>query len=197
MRGAVAAVLVLIAPQARAEEVAAPRFVPTAALALGGLSERMALDLAGRQAIETRSDLRLAATLGLAHPALELGPHRRLDGHASISVGPTFTGGRAQLLLREDVTYAHDVWSGMTLRAGLGAGVALDLTRSSMSQGEVGVPLSITFARVVELVYRPYLALALGREERPVFAGSRTRSADTTLVALDLTLRFRLPTLGF
>lgn len=174
------------------------RFVPTVAVGIGGQSERLELNLAGTRSTAARSDLRLSTMIGIAHPVASLGSGRaRVDGHAAVGFGPTFIGGRYQIPLREDVTFAYEATRWLTLRGGLGVGVVVDATRSAMSYGEVGLPLGVTFWRTLELVYRPYLSVPLGSEDRTVFGGSQTRSASPELVPLELALRVRWARLGF
>jgi hypothetical protein len=111
--------------------------------------------------------------------------------------GLRFSGGRYQVPLREDVTFAFDATSFLSLRAGLGLGAVVDATRSSMSYGEVGVPVGATFFEVIELVYRPYLGVPFSSDERATFGGTREVSAALAVVPFDLTLRFRISALGF
>lgn len=175
----------------------AKRFVPTFTLGLGGQQERMVVAAGGTETSERRGDLRLSASIGLAHPVAHLGARLAIDGHGSVGFGPTFHGGRYQLPLREDVALAYAPFGWLTLRGGLGAGVVVDLTRSAMSYAELAVPLGVTFFSAVELLYRPYLSLPLGAEGRAVYGGSRTLAAGTALVPFDLALRFRFRALGF
>lgn len=173
------------------------RFVPSFTLGLGAQQERLVVDAGGTESSERRGDLRLSAAIGLAHPVAHLGERMAIDGHGSVGFGPTFHGGRYQLPLREDVSFAYAPLEWLTLRGGLGAGVVVDLTRSAMSYAELAVPVGMTFFRAVELLYRPYLSLPLGGEDRAVFGGSRSLSAGTALVPFDLALRFRFRALGF
>lgn len=172
-------------------------FFPTVGLGFGGLDERMALDLAGTRWKSTRADVRASIHVGLAHPVAPLAASLRVDGHGSLGFGPTFHGGRYQLIGREDVTAAYPVLSWLDVRAGLGPGLVLDMTQTAMTFAEIGLPIGVTFAGAVELSYRPYVSLALGDESRAVFGGSRSLSADTTFVPLDFTLRLRVRALGF
>lgn len=174
-----------------------PRFTPTVGVMVSGLSERASLAVEGMRVNETRTDLRVGPSVGLAHPVFALTRESRLDGHATVGVAPTVGGGRWHLPLREDVTFAWDAQSWLTLRAGLGAGIVFDATRAAMSFGEIAIPMSITFVRSVEVAYRPSLAFALGEEERAVFGGALELSAGTAVIPLDFALRFRIRALGF
>lgn len=165
--------------------------VPTVSVGFGHHEERLELELAGQKSTETRIDERILVAFGVAHPLAA-----RFDGHASLGFGPTFQQGRYQLVLREDVTFVHR-WSWLAVRAGLGPGLSLDTTESTMSFAELGLPLTLTVAESVELVYRPFLSVPLAGDRRDVFAGSRTRSADLAFVPFDLTLRLRVRALGF
>ena len=168
------------------------RLVPTLALGFGAQVERFEVDVPSASRAETRGDTRASTMLGLAHPAWEWpGSRARFDGHASLGLGATLAGGRYQLPLREDVTFAYDVTPWLTLRAGLGPGVVVDLTRSAMSYAELGLPVGVTLLGTFELAYRPYLSIPLGSEDRGVFGGKRTLSAGTAFVPLDLALRVR------
>lgn len=173
------------------------RFVPTFTLGLGGQQERLVVDAGGAESSERRSDLRLSAAIGLAHPVAKLSERAAIDGHGSVGFGPTLHGGRYQLPLREDVSFAYAPWGWLTVRGGLGAGVVVDLSRTAMSYAELGVPVGVTLFGALELLYRPYLSLPLGSEDRAVFGGSRSLSADAALVPFDLALRFRFRALGF
>jgi hypothetical protein len=172
------------------EGPASHRFVPTLALGLGASSERLELE----SQTARRSDLTVWGSLGLSHPVL---PELDLGGHASVAIGPALESGRYGLLVREDVTWAWPAASWLTWRAGLGVGLAFELGRWSQSRAELGVPLSVTFGGVVELLYRPLLALPLGEEVQAVFGGERRSSAASGLVPLDLAIRLHLPALGF
>lgn len=172
-------------------------FVPTVGVGLGLLTETAKVDVLGTESSERRGDTRAVVSLGLAHRVVRLGARVRLDGHAQIGLGPTFFGGRYQVPLREDVTFAFDATSFLVLRAGLGLGAVVDATRSSMSYGEVGVPVGATFFEVIELVYRPYLGVPFSSDERATFGGTREVSAALAVVPFDLTLRFRISALGF
>jgi hypothetical protein len=184
---ALLAVAVGLAGPARAD------LVPTAQVSFGLHRERLSLALGGTDHVESRSDLRLAFGLGLAHPVRT---SLHVDGHASLAFGPTFADGRYPLVLREDVTFVAR-WASVALRAGLGPGLTLDTSRPSMSFVEIGVPLSVTLSDTIELVYRPFLSIPLSAEERAVFGGTRRKSADLAVVPLDLTLRVRVRALGF
>lgn len=176
----------------------AKRFVPTLGLELGGLGESLALRVPGAATDETRSDVRTTIALGLAHPVVRLGdPRVRIDGHASIGLGPTFQRGNYHVPIRENVTLAYDVASWLTLRGGLGLGVVIDASQSALSYGEIGLPMGVTLWSTVEIVYRPYVSLALGSEDRVVFGGSRALSAATSFQPLDIALRFRWTAIGF
>jgi hypothetical protein len=189
------------AREAEPAKEAAPSVVPTVGLSLGVLSERARLETFGAVHKATRSDLRASLALGLAHPVWSFGEpgaaHLVLDGHSSVSLGPTLDGGRWQLPVREDVTLAWAAASWLTLRAGLGAGFVLDATRLSSSFVELAVPLSLELWGTVELVGRPALAFGVAEEERSVFGGTQAIGPGVALVPLDFTLRFRLPALGF
>lgn len=165
--------------------------VPTIGASVGTTGERLALDLADQQHVETRTDTRLLSSVGVAHPLASF-----VDGHASLGFGPTTFTGRYQLVAREDVT-AIVRFGRLALRVGLGPGVTWDVSRPTMSFAELGVPLSLTLFDQLELVYRPYLALPLAHERRDVFAGTSSRSADLAVVWFETTLRLRLPALGF
>lgn len=173
-----------------------PRFVPTGALVASGQSETMTVDVGGARTEERRSDVRFNPALGLGH-RFTAPKAVSLDGHASVGLGPNAGAGRYQLPVREDVGVAWRAWSWLTLRGGLGAGLTLDLGRSSGSYADLALPVSATFFDVVELVYRPYLSLPVAREDRATFGGTRELSASTALVPLDFALRFRAPVLGF
>ncbi|MBS2014045.1 MAG: hypothetical protein JST00_14240 [Deltaproteobacteria bacterium] len=174
------------------------RFVPTLALELGGLRESLDLRVPGARSEETRSDVRMTLALGLAHPVARLGdPRARIDGHASIGLGPTFQRGNYHVPIRENVTFAYDATSWLTLRGGLGLGLTIDASQSALSYAELGIPLGVTLWGAVEVSYRPYLSLPLGSEERDVFGGSRTLSAATSFQPLDIALRFRWTAIGF
>jgi hypothetical protein len=195
------------ADEARAESAATasprrePSFVPTVGFGLSGIVERSRIDAGGERFEETRSDLRATLAVGLAHPVLTLGTYRaarvRIDGHASLGVGPTFGDGRYQVPLREDVTLAWGAASWLTLRVGLGAGVVVDATRTAFSYAEFGAPLSFTFGPAVEVVWRPALAVGLGEEERAVFGGTQSWSSGVAFVPFDFALRFRIGAIGF
>lgn len=198
----VAAALLVLPGPARAEEGAAsPRrragLVPTIGVGLAAPRDRVRLDLGGARAEETRADTRLSLSLGLAHPVWGRAPGGRIDGHGALGLGPTLGAGRYPLLVREDVSYAFDPAPWLTLRAGLGVGLAVDLTRGAMSYADVAIPFGVTLFGVVELSARPYASLPIASEERAVFAGTQTWSSAPGIAPLDLTLRLRIGALGF
>lgn len=180
----------VLSPPARA-------FAPTVGMGLGALAESAKVDALGAEHEERRGDLRAVVSVGLVHPVVRLGARARLDGHAEVGLGPTFFGGRYQVPLREDVTFAFDATSFLVLRAGLGLGVVVDATRASMSYGELGVPLGATLFGAIEVVYRPYLGVPFGGDERAVFGGTHELSPSLAVVPFDLALRFRISALGF
>ena len=172
-------------------------FAPTVGIGLGALAESAKAGAFGAEHEEQRGDMRAVLSVGLVHPVVRLGVRARLDGHAEVGLGPTFFGGRYQVPLREDVTFAFDATSFLVLRAGLGLGVVVDGTRASMSYGELGVPLGATLFGAIEVVYRPYLGVPFGGDERAAFGGTREVSPALAVVPFDLTLRLRISALGF
>jgi hypothetical protein len=207
--GSLLALALLGARPARADEVpptptttaaspGRPRWVPTVGAAFGSLGETLRLKLDGVERDEDRSQFRLLLlAVGLAHPVRELGPGLRLDGHASLGFGPTFTTGHWHLVPREDVTVAYQATRWLTLRAGLGLGLGLDATSAARSHLEFALPLGVTFFDLLEVVYRPFVSAPLGAERRAVFGGDRELFTSTGPVLFDVQLRVRLGRLGW
>jgi hypothetical protein len=186
--------------------LAAPRYVPTVAVALGSFDERLRLHVDGSDADSFRSQYRTLLLVGLGHPVARwptTGPHPAwrehlwIDGHVSTGVGVTFDTGHWQIPVREDVTLAYGARTWLTLRAGLGLGVTLDASDGHRSFVELGVPLAVALFRNFELVYRPMLVVPLGRETAPVFGGQRELATRLAFLPFEILLRVRIPALGW
>lgn len=171
--------------------------IPSIGLGFGSFDQSLRLHVGGEDYEQSRTDTRPSLAIGLAHPVWAFDARTRLDGHASIGVGVTIEGGHWQLPLREDVTFARDATSWLTLRGGLGVGAVIDTARAAQSYAEIGVVLSLTFAGFVEVVYRPFLSLPFGSEDSAVLGGSRSLGTSVAVVPLDVAFRFRLPWLRF
>jgi hypothetical protein len=196
----------LLASTAHADDSAAPRsttsegrrWVPTVSIGMGAFDERLRIRVDGNDYDSTRSQLRTFLALGLSHPVVRLRNDRLwIDGHGSIGAGPTFQTGHWHVPIREDVTFAYAPLSWLTLRAGLGIGVTVDATESRRSFAELGIPLSVTLVRTLELVYRPMLALPLGSDSSVAFGGSRDLSTRLAPLPFELVLRGRFGPLGW
>jgi hypothetical protein len=173
-------------------------WAPTASLAVGSFDERMRVRVDGTDYDSYRSQFRMLFALGLAHPIVRLqDPRMRIDGHASVGVGPTFTTGHWQVPIREDAMFAYAATPWLTLRAGLGLGITDDATAPSRSFAEIGVPLSVTFWRTAELLYRPALSIPLGSESSPVFGGERELQTRLAFLPFEIAVRVRVQALGW
>jgi len=165
---------------------------------MGSFDERLRVRVDGADYDSTRSQLRTFLALGLAHPiARYWGKTWWIDGHASIGLGPTFDTGHWQLPLREDAAVAYAATRWLTLRGGLGLGITIDATQSYRSFAELAVPISLTFWRTLELVYRPMLSLPLGSETTPVLGGDRELSTRLAVLPFEVLLRVRINALAW
>ncbi len=163
----------LLATSALAEPT---RWTPSISLGLGSFQEQQALTVDGATSNGWQSQYRAFLTLGLAHPIVSFSPSVSLDGHAALGTGPTFVTGHWHALVRQDVTFAFTPTTWLTLRAGLGLGFTLDASGPDRSFAEVAVPIGVTFFRLVEVVYRPFLSVPAGGETVGVAGGTRTLS---------------------
>jgi hypothetical protein len=168
------------------------RWTPSMSLGLGSVQEQQALTVDGTTSDGWQSQYRTFLTLGLAHPIVSLSPALNLDGHTALGAGPTFVTGHWHALVREDVTFAFDATTWLTLRAGLGLGFTIDASGPDRSFAELAVPIGVTFFKIVEVVYRPFLALPTGGETVGVAGGSRTLSTRLMVMPFEVQLRIRI-----
>jgi hypothetical protein len=114
-----------------------------------------------------------------------------------VGTGLGFQSGHWEVPIREDVTVAYAASRWLTLRAGLGFGVSVDATEACRSFAELALPVSVTFFRAFELVYRPMISLPLGSESWPVFGGERELGTRRALLPFEVMVRARIGALAW
>ena len=183
-----AVVLALASPQSvRADQA----WIPTSAIALGSVEQRVSAQLGATEHSFSRRELRPGLVLGLVHPVPQPWPHRvPLEGHVSFGFGSTLVTGNLQLSVREDwvATWQLQPWFGV--RAGLGAGFVLDTYAADRNQLEIGLPIGVKLGDL-EIVYRPNLSIPISRQSERVYGGQLSRGASFALIPFELVLRMR------
>ena len=187
----------MYAAHVAAAELESKHWVPTVSFAIGSFDERLRLKIDDVDYDSYRGQLRTLLAIGLAHPVLHFSNEREwLDSHMSLGIGPTFLTGHWHVPLREDFSFAYSA-SSFTLRAGLGLGLTIDTTEGFRSFGEFALPIGLTLWRTVELVYRPLLAVPLGRRSTAVFGGERELETRFGIMPFELSLRLYIGALGW
>lgn len=173
-------------------------FVPTLAVETGTYREELRVDIGGTTLAETRSLWVSRVTLGLQYGLpdswLDAG---RLRATTSIGIGLVFALGQWPLHVRQEAVYVRPVTGWLSLAAGLGVGSQINVSRLRRSYLEVGLPVGVVVADLVELTYYPMLTIGTAAEKRPVFGGTRSHSVHTGVAPLNLIARVRFNRLGF
>lgn len=178
-----AALVVLASSPAFAE----PRLAPMAGVEMGQSHERLTVKLPGYSAQEDRWLWNTSLMLGLSAPIPALGGIP-LRADSSLTYGKIIHSGHGRLSLREDLLADLPIGAGFSLLVGPGVAFVINTTQASRSSFDLALPLGIRY-KWMELLYRPAASIPLGKEEQPVFGGTRQLSARPGLVPFALVLR--------
>jgi hypothetical protein len=189
-----------LASTAIAEEPAVPddTFVPTLAVETGTYREELRVDIGDTTLAETRSLWVSRVTVGLQYGLPDSWPGAgRLRATTSIGIGLVYALGQWPLHFRQEAVYVRPVTGWLSLAAGLGVGSQINVSRLRRSYLEVGLPVGVVVADLVELTYYPMLTIGIAAEKRPVFGGTRSHSVHTGVAPLNFIARVRFNRLGF
>lgn len=157
---------------------------------LGQSHERLSAKLPGYSAQQDRWMWQGSLLLGLGVGLPPLG-ETALRADTTLTWGKVLHTGHHRLSLREDGLASFALGAGFHALAGPGLGLVLDPSQPSLSSFEASLSLGLRF-RPVELLYRPAIALPLGKEESALFGGQREHGARPGLVPLSIVLRVGL-----
>jgi hypothetical protein len=172
----------------------APKTVPTVGLEVGKTGERLSVGFDGMKQEETRELWNTRAFVGLSTPLFRI-ERTSWRNEASVGFGLVHQTGHGLLELRDALVMQYELGRGFSIPVGLGLGAILDTERSERSSFQIALPIGLRY-KAVELWYRPAVAMPMGAEHSPIFAGYRELSSKPGVQYVDICLRFRMEFLG-
>jgi hypothetical protein len=171
--------------------------VPTLGTQTGLISERLQVSAGDLSLSETRSLWVTRLALGLEYALPGAPATEALRGHTSVGVGLVYASGQWPVQVRQEVSWTRPITSWLSVDVGLGTSLHLNPSSFHLSYWDLGAPVALDIAGVVELVYYPALVVALGASREPAFGGEKTHGIATGLALFELGLRVRFGGLGF